>query len=690
MAGHDDAETSAPCAALGAAGGEPAAGKALLPFELLAGVLLVVMLLVSVPPAEAARRSLIKLGGLQQNVDLEYQYQQQASESDGSQEVSSSSHRLDERYTGSFLYAIVSPNIIKGRFSASAEFNQEESESTDRQASSASGNRFAYNLTGKVLQKSWYPATFFNYLQYSRVQQAFSPGYDLRSDGVGGTFSLRTRIPTLFSYSRRTLQTTGAVSNTETTTDSYLLSTSHNYREISQTSLSLSYGRSDTTAAGQQPVSSSEVKTGQLKNLLNFSRDTLNRSVSSTLQYQQESGTFDNRSLELNETVDWDLGKALQSNLIYLHRDRSIGGKEVVENSGTGWLQHRLFESLTTRLEGRGRQTDYAFGSIRESGGGINLDYQKLLSAENLLTLGFGYDYSLFDNALGEDILSVANEQQTVGDLPPYELILGQPDVVVSSIVVRSMDRTFTYTEGVDYTVTVDGRETRIVLPQIPTAGPVPIVSGSILSIDYQYRVNPSVKYSLTRFSGRATLSLQQNRYRFYLRVSDSSQNLLESRQTTGGLVDVQSIAAGFEARREYVSYGVSYQRTDSTLNSGESYEGFWRYGRNFGREDLRVTLRERYSLFSNGGQGSGNYTNTLSAIVDYNRTLLSWAALRLQGRYQMLRGRSPSDEVGATMDLTAHYGRMEAALGSEMVWRFSPGVTSSDTLIKMRISRYF
>lgn len=686
MAGHGDAETSAPCAALAAAMGGTATEKALLPI-----VLLVVMLLASVQPAEAARRSLIKLGGLQQNVDVEYQYQQQTSESDGSREISSTSHRLDERYTGSFLYAIVSPNIIKGRFSASAEFNQEESESTDRQASSGDGNRFAYNLTGKVLQKSWYPATFFNYLQYSRVQQAFSPGYDLRSDGVGGTLSLRTRyLPTLFSYSRRTLQTTGAQTDTETTTDSYLLSTSHNYREISQTSLSLSLTRSDTRSAGQTPISASEVKTGQLKNLLNFSRDTLNRSISSTAQYQQESGTFDNRSLELNETVDWDLGKALKSNLIFLHRDRRIGGKDVVENSGTGWLQHRLFESLTTRLEGRGRQTDYAFGSIRESGGGINLDYQKRLSAENLLTLGFGYDYSLFDNALGEDILSITNEQQTVGDLPPYEQILDQPDVVVSSIVVRNLDRTFTYTEGIDYTVTVEGRETRIVLPKIPTAGPVPIVTGSILSIDYQYRVNPSVKYSLTRFSGRATLSLMENRYRFYLRVSDSSQTILESRQTSGGLVDVQSIAAGFEARYEYVSYGVSYQRTDSTLNNGESYEGFWRYGRNFGRDDLRVTLRERYSLFGNGEQGSSDYTNTLSAIVDYNRTLLSWAALRLQGRYQMLRGRSPSDEVGATMDLTARYGQMEAALGSEAVWRFSPGVTSSDTLIKMRISRYF
>jgi hypothetical protein len=318
------------------------------------------------------------------------------------------------------------------------------------------------------------------------------------------------------------------------------------------------------------------------------------------------------------------------------------------------------------------------------------MDYQKKLPEDSQLNVGVGYDYAEIDNALTDAVLSVTGEQHSVGNLSPYEFVLDRPDIVSTSINVRNHDRSYTYQLGTDYTLVQEGREIRIILPQIPTNGPVPIIANAMLSIDYQYRVNPSVKYALTQINGSVSLSLQKNRYRFYLRGSDSGQRILESQGGTGGLVSSSTIAAGFEVRHELVSYGGSYQRVDSTLSSGQTYEGFMRYARTFGRSDLRVNLRERYALHSISGTGSSSYTNTLSLTADYSRPLLSWVSLRLQGRYQKLSGRAPSDEVGITMDLAAQFGRTEALFGSELVWRFSPGISSSDMLIRMRLNRYF
>ncbi|BEH11739.1 MULTISPECIES: hypothetical protein [Geobacter] len=656
---------------------------------------LMVLLVLSPPfPADAARLTLLRFGKLTQNISLGYEFDQQSSQSDGGTGLDSTSHRFDERYRAAFRYAVLSPRLLNGSVRVGANLEQENEETTNRSASDGSSHQLEYNVNGTWFQRSWYPVTFFTYQQHNRVRQAFTPSYDIKTDGVGATLSLQNNyVPTLFNYSLRSNATSGAGADTENTIEAFLLSFSHNYRSLSNATLSLSLNKSDTVTKGEATTTSSDTRSVVFRHLLNLGTTDLTRTLNTLASYVNETGTVRNHTLELNESLDWWVGKALQTHAIYIHRDRTFADRKTVEDSGVGWIQHRLYKSLTTRLDLRGKNTTFDNnGSITEIGGGGTIDYEKKLPEESSLLVGVGYNYGITDNKLGADALPVINESATVPDLPPYELVLGQLDVNPDSIVVRNRERTFIYTPGTDYQVVPDGRETRIVFPQIPTVGPVPITAGSILSIDYEYRLAPSITYSQSVYTGYATLSLFQERHRLFVRVTDSSQDVLENRGAgSPQLSDYRTLNLGFESRREFLSYGASYLRIDSDINPSQTFEGYSRYVRSFGRDLVRLNLRERYTLHDNGdGRTESSYTNTLNLTGEYLRPVTNWATMRLIGDYLMVRGRSPSDEVSASVELNAQLGRTELSLFSELAWKFLPQNTNRSTAIRLQISRSF
>lgn len=659
---------------------------------LLAATVLVLLLLSFVRTADAARLTLLRFGKLAQSISLGYEFDQQSSDSEGGTSLDSTSHRFDERYRASFRYAVLSPRLLTGSVRIGANLEQESEEATNRPASDGSSHQLEYNVNGTWFQRSWYPVSFFTYQQYNRVRQAFTPAYDIKTDGVGATLSLQNDyVPTLFNYSLRTNETSGAGADTENTIESFLLSFSHSYRSLSNATLSLSLNQSETVTQGEATTTSTDTRSAVFKHLLNLGSNDLTRTLNTLASYVDETGTVHNRTLELNESLDWWVGKALQTHAIYVHRDRTFAGRKTVEDSGVGWVQHRLYKSLTTRLDLRGKNTTFDNdGSVTEIGGGGTIDYEKKLPQQSSLLVGAGYNYGVIDNKLGADLFPVINELLTVPDLPPHELVLGQFDVIPESIVVRNQDRTFIYTAGTDYLVETNGRETRIVFPQIPTVGPVPITAGSILSVDYEYRLTPSITYSQTIYTGYATLSLFQERHRIFARISDSSQDVLENRGAgTPQLIDYRTLQLGFETRREFLSYGASYLRIDSDINPSQTFEGFMRYVRAFGQELVRLNLRERYTLHDNGSDGS-SYTNTLNLTGEYLRPVTNWATMRLLGNYLMVRGRSPSDEVGSSVEFNAQFGRTELSLFSELVWKFLPQSSTRNMAVRMQVSRGF
>lgn len=644
--------------------------------------------------AHARKTSLLLLGRPSQSVSLGYGYDEAASDSGGGS-TSSSQHSFNESYDMGFPYAIYHPRLLRGNFRGSVRLDQDMASGALSTAKNSARQNFQYQLSGTLLERMSYPVTFYSYSEFGRVKRAFSPSYDLRSDGVGAALTLgNTYLPVSLSYSQSSSTSSGQGVDTASSGETLSFSAAHSYGELSQSGGNIAFSRSDTSSGGLGLTSSENLLSYGLSNTLSFDRQGLARKISSRYSFLEETGSRAARSSQLKEELLWEAGKALNAGLGYSNHYENNDNQESRGNSGAAWLQHRLFQSLFTRLEGHAQQTDFSTGKITNTGGGISFDYQKELPRESRLQIGYSFTYDVSDNALQSDVLFANNERQVVPTLPPFEMLLKNPDVIHGApgdIVVSTSDRTsFTYREGVDYTISQKGLLTYIVIPNLPTAGPFPIDKGTVLSIDYRYRVNPSVKSANSAHSAGATLSLFSNRHRIYARVTSTAQELLGGQANAFRLNDTRLYSIGFDTSLEDTNYGASYRKYESSFNKSHDFDGYWRYARYFKDNFLSLNLLDHYSINEAVGFPGGNSTNSFSAASTYQRVLLGRVNMKATGQFTDVRGAISLDEIVLGVDMDTSFGKSMLALSSTLGWRFTAGNVESQESIRLTYTRFF
>ncbi|MCM2356883.1 MAG: hypothetical protein NDI77_01930 [Geobacteraceae bacterium] len=644
--------------------------------------------------SSAKQRTLLQLGGLRQQISLDYTYDGAVSESN-EVTTSASQQRFDENYAMGLRYAIYDPRLLTGSFSGTAGLTQSQELEGQALGGTDSGQNFQYRLTGMLLQRESTPVTFYSYSQLNRVQRPFSSSYDLTTDGFGVAMSIHNaQVPSTISYSRSSAATSGQGIDTNSTGDSLSLSASHSYRNLVSTSASFSRSSSETDSGGNAEATSSDAYQVGLTNNLNID-NARGRALLTKYQLRNTAGTRSTRSSEWTENLSWGFGKALYGGLNYVNSYENSGDQKATANSGGAFLQHRLFASLSTSLNGHVSHSDFSSGSVSSVGGGISLDYQKTLPRESLLQLTASQSLSVSENELREDVLFVTNERHTVPDLVTvFEFELVKSDIihdVPGDIVVMNRDRTFTYTEGTDYTIRQDGRLTFVVFPLTPAPGPFPITAGVELTIDYRYRVDPSIKYSTSSRAVSANLSLFSSRHRIYASYADSDQEAISQQQDASRLNESRLYTVGYTARLEYSSFAVAYRRQESTTSDSDNLSASWRFARNFGNNYLSVSLRDNYSLYGKSGvDGNGDFSNAFSLDSVYQKVLYGRINMRLNGQYVNIMGRTESDTVALGLDLSTWFGRSELVLQSSVDWRFSGTTAERHDNVKLTYRRHF
>lgn len=653
-------------------------------------LLLLFLPLLPVPEAAARNTSLILLGRLRQNITLNYGYDGAESES-GGDSTSSSQHAFNESYNMGFIYALYSPQLLKGNFQGSVRLDQHLANAD----TSSSGQNFLYRLNGTLLEKKPYPVTFYSYSQFAREQRAFSPGYDLSTDGYGATLTFgNIYLPASLTYSRSNSSTSGQGQDTNTTSDNLSLNASNSYKTWCQTGAGVSFASADTRSGGLGLTSATNSVDFSLINALDFGGQKWQRVIRSRYLYHEETGIREFRSSDLAETLTWELGKALSVGLGYNNRYENTDGETSLGNSGSAWLQHRLFQSLFTRLEAHTQQTDFSSGRTTDTGGSASLDYRKELPRESRLQLGYSFAHDVSDNALADNVQFANNERQTVPDLPPFEIQLKNPDVIHNApgdIVVSTANRTFTYREGTDYRVDPRGLLTYIVFDNLPTAGPFPIATGTVLSIDYRFRVNASIGYATSTHSAQATLSLFGNRHRIYARVTESNQHLLSGQANSLSLNETRLYTLGFATTLPNTGFGASYRRYETVFSNSHDLEGYWRYTHNTETHNLSVNLRERFSLNETANAtGRSSSINSFVAAAAFQKVLLGRVNMKATGLFTDVRGTAPLDEIVLGLDLNTRFGKSEVTLGSSVDWRFREATSERQESLHLTYTRYF
>lgn len=268
--------------------------------------------------------------------------------------------------------------------------------------------------------------------------------------------------------------------------------------------------------------------------------------------------------------------------------------------------------------------------SSRSQGGDGSVTVRRPL-ARGIAQLNYGVRYLQFDQQAAAPQTNVIGDRVTLTGTTP--VALARPSVVAGSVVVSNDTRTQTFVDGLDYTLTVVGLETRL---QRLVGGS--IVDGQAVLVDYSYDVGGTYAYNQIDQTLGGSWTLGQYAH-LYFRYLDAAPRLT-SGQPSSPLNSIQSTVYGARAEAPLGRF--------SEIALGGDYE----------YEDRRETIspyrREAYDFYVRTEDpifGTGNMQLLMRhARVDYD---FSAQDVNLVGYDFSLATRHP---VGIDLSVNAGY----------------------------------
>ena len=637
-----------------------------------------------------AARGLLLVRNMHQWYDFQYRFDQYKTES-GRSTMKSDKHRLENSYHFDTLYAVLHANLLTGRFAMDLGFDYDWQKKSDEGSDSGTDLEIEYDLDGVFLKEKPCPVDFTSYGRKNTINRVFSDNYDVTSWGNGIGISLENDyLPTRIRYSMSESETDGLTADRTSKIEHFLFTASHRYQSFSSTSFNFMEGSTETKTSGVGEDTQIDTTSIGLNNILDWGNADLTRKLDSQYSYQDSRGDYTNRSKHWTEKLRWDLGSALQSGLEHDYYSFVSDANEQKRTMERAWLRHQLFDNLSTTLRGWTRKSELQDGTEDQFAGALDFSYTRHLPADCFLAVGLGNSYGETDRALDTDTLAVVNERLIYDD-SGFNYLLNY-NIEEDSIEVFNETRTVIYNEGVDYQLETIGLRTRIIIP-----GGSPISHGDVLSIDYQYLVDPSIKYSTESHSLNTSLDLFNRKYRVYANIYQSDEELLGGDAGNVGLNDITEYTLGFEHNLHYFSYGGEYSDWDSTTEKYHYWQGFVEYQRYFKRDFVSVRLRDRQTRYENVSfrQSSdvAGTENSFRATASLRRRyyLLPSAIWETTVDYLRLHGRgNEDDEVTINSAFQVRLGKSRIRLEGEIDWENRDGRTSREFYVILEFRRYF
>ena len=635
-------------------------------------------------------RALLMIRDFHNWLDLNYEYDGRESESSGSK-LSLAEHQFNQTYHFDTQYAIYNPRWVHGILAVDLGVNEEWYKGTTDGSGSKMNLESGYRLDGIIMDRRKTPINFFTQSQATDVNRRFARNYDLQTDNHGIVLTLKNcYLPTHLRYMFNRSETDGLELDRVQETSTMAVDSTHQYRDISLTEISYSRTDDDTSYnGGSQPAESNINKEFQARNTLSWGEHLKRSFFTSSYRTRDESGLNDLKSTDWSESLLWKPGLALSLRLNYQVSDDESGNLGRQDHKMGVQLEHRLYDSLVSRIQVRDRQTDYDQGQEDELGWLVGFSYRKKLPRDSLFNLGYSYHYQETDRNINGNLFFVVAELLTI-DLFSRN-VLANYDVVEDSIVVRNEERTTTYQIGVDYLVEQLGRETELIIP----AGSL-IADGDTVSVDYQYNVDPSINYSTIVHQAYTSLSLFERRYRMYADLVISDQALLSRRddpELADRLYNLRSYTVGCEGNHGLATYGLEYVDYDSITDKRRHLEGFWRYHRYYPRQFFFFSLKDRITRHEDLGAGidAGGSENVFTLGFKYKRKLPLGALAEASIDFLDHRGRqNDRDELNLKLSYQLQVGKLvfEARLEDNLDWYEQRKAREDKIWLKIR--RYF
>ena len=279
----------------------------------------------------------------------------------------------------------------------------------------------------------------------------------------------------------------------------------------------------------------------QQSRLTNFFRWGKGSNWTSQIDYFDRNKFNAYERLSMNQSGRLQHTRNLYSTYAYRFQELDQDLADTTLHTGDFGLTHQLFKNLTTTLSLSGSHQDAdEVGTEDRYASGLDLTYTKNVFWDGNITANAGGGYNVTDRDTEDGILQVNNESQVV---PPTGVVtLDNQFIDINTIVVTDSTDTQVFAEGVDYDVqSASNNLTQLII--LP-GGQINV--GDTILVDYQFEVQPSVKFYGIPF--RAGLRFDFGWISLFVRVDGEEQNVI-SGEDQSVVSDRRTSRAGLELR---------------------------------------------------------------------------------------------------------------------------------------------
>ena len=523
----------------------------------------------------------------------------------------------------------------------------------------------------------------------------YGTGPDILSAGICGLYAR-------LGWEQNTQETTGGT-NYQAKNNNYQLYMSHNFRDISASTLDLTYTAQDSlssaSATSATPGTSESSTTSQHNNglSLNFRNNLKDGEITAlestfVLQDTTTSG-IPLTNITLDEIFTRNITPAMTLNLNYdfsYNSTKGVGGGDQTSESHavSSELQGRA-GAFTSRLRGRYGLSDFLGGSENRYAVLTGIGYRKDLSLSSQLTFDVSGEHEVADRRATPTEMIVRDELHArVHQSDIMYLNNFQPILAVTRVMSKAPD--IIYQEGVDYSVDLaSGRVSVLPIGRIDPDG-----GGMDLFISYSVPVNSSAKYSNDTVTFNSGLSLLSGKLNLAGSFTLQNQSLISGQPTglyntrIGDVRMLYTVLPGHTASFEY--------RYNSTGPTAYQYvEGDLQNKFQFSQAGLNLGIKDRYTINAAVGAVPSNTENTLTASAAYNQLITEHiqgtvSANLVDDRHEGITGDFAFFKAGIVWQLN----KLQVNVTGQTSWRLNnqgnSKATTRDDYIHVELTRHF
>jgi hypothetical protein len=420
-----------------------------------------------------------------------------------------------------------------------------------------------YNASAEILRSKPYSATLNASKSEDLIARRFLGPLQADNKSESASVSLRPESwPMMFQYSNSDTRQDGFSHLTPDffarEEDRFRYSLGHDFSKLSHLHFDF-----DRTEAHQESLGAqfdTDTDTYTLAHDYTFGGDEQHR-LDSLFNYINQGGSFEFQNLREQERLKLQHTPNLLTRYDVQYTELQRETLTSRQIRGQAGVEHKLFESLVTSLDGFVSQTDLGDqGAISQYGGILGLNYHKT-NPLGMLLGSYTASFTRSDQEAGLGKGIVIGEAHTASGVLPIEL--DRANIDITTVRVRTVSGGF-FQPGDDYSLSE--RDGRVFINTFVVGGVVPpnFTEGQEFLVDYEFFVSPQRQEDTIRQSATVRERFQNGFSLFYAYRMQQEDVTSTAAKMTPDEYTVNTVGADYTHKGLFLL--AEYSTEDSTL----------------------------------------------------------------------------------------------------------------------------